>query len=238
MAGSVLECILPDSISAASFQGQRTPEKHPLALLKELGDSVRETFARLHFAFPDHEHLPAQLQETGAVLTVAFVVTLQLGCPVATIRLRMVRSLTAWIRMTVPKAPVNEQDLSPTGKDQIGTPRQVVSVEPVAIAHTVHQAANRKLGLRVLAPNCPHGSTAGLRRYAVHRAKLDGSCQTWPRLRNGGVHVQSAYRSRPVMALPCIGPPAAGWRDWCPRPCRGQASERRDLLDRPRSGRP
>lgn len=151
--------------------------KGSLALtpVEELADSVRETYARLHFALPDHEHLPAQLQETGAVLAVAFLVTLQLGCPVATIRLRMIGPLTAWIRMAVPKAPVNEQDLSPTGKDQIGTPWQVVSVEPVAIPHAVHQAADHKLRFRVLAPNCPHVLAASLGGYAVHHARLGAS---------------------------------------------------------------
>ena len=205
---------------------------------KELANAVRESLVCGYFALPNHKRIPTQLQESSTVLTIAVSVAPQFRSPVLTIRLRSMRALTIRIRMTVPKASVNEQDLSPTGKDQIGTTGQIVSVESVTIAHTVHQAADRKLGFRVLAPNRPHSSAAGLRRYAVHHANLEGPCQTWFRLWNGGVRARSAYRSRPVMALPCIGQPAEGWRDWCPRPCRGQGVERRRCLDRPRTGRP
>lgn len=56
----------------------------------------------------------------------------------------------------MPKAAVYEYDGHSSGKDQIGRPRQVLSVKPEAISEGVSDPADHKLGDSVLAPNARH----------------------------------------------------------------------------------
>lgn len=48
--------------------------------------------------------------------------------------------------MTVPKATVNEYDFLSSGKDKVGRPGEVASVQAVSIANSVEHPTNRHFG--------------------------------------------------------------------------------------------
>jgi hypothetical protein len=71
--------------------------------------------------------------------------------------------------MAVPKAAVDEQDDFSAREHNVGTPRQVATVEPKPQAHGVKSATDDMLGRGVLAFDAPHILAAVGRRQSVHR---------------------------------------------------------------------
>lgn len=56
----------------------------------------------------------------------------------------------------MPEAAVDEDDLPPSGKDQVGRAGQVAAMQAEAIAEAVDQASDGELGAGVLAANAGH----------------------------------------------------------------------------------
>ncbi|HET8547604.1 MAG TPA: hypothetical protein VFL57_06365 [Bryobacteraceae bacterium] len=46
----------------------------------------------------------------------------------------------------MPKTSVDEDDLTPCGKHEIGMPRQVAAVQPKPVSHSVYQRAHDQFG--------------------------------------------------------------------------------------------
>jgi hypothetical protein len=61
----------------------------------------------------------------------------------------------------MPKAPVDEYHLPSRRKCDIGTPGQVLRVQPVSIAKAMQQTPDRQFGTGIDAADAPHqGGTA------------------------------------------------------------------------------
>lgn len=105
------------------------------------------------FAFPDHERLPAHLEQAGSVFRVPFPVALEFRYPVILPRFRKPSARTG---VHVPKTTVNEDRFPSPGKDQVRSAGQVSPVKPVTISHRMRQAANGHLRSRIPASDCAH----------------------------------------------------------------------------------
>ena len=62
----------------------------------------------------------------------------------------------------MPKTAVNENRLLGPWKNDIRMAGEILTVQPVAVSHTVKQTPDLKLGLHALAPNPPHVLAAAL----------------------------------------------------------------------------
>ena len=56
----------------------------------------------------------------------------------------------------MPKTAVNENRFLGTWENDIRMAGEILTVQPVAVSHTVKQTPDLKLGLHALAPNPPH----------------------------------------------------------------------------------
>ena len=72
----------------------------------------------------------------------------------------------------MPKATVHKDHGSLCTKDQVRRAGQVGDVEPVAKSALMQEAANSKLGLRILAPNCRHVQAALVRADRIQCSNL------------------------------------------------------------------
>lgn len=70
--------------------------------------------------------------------------------------------------MTVPKAPVNQNDFLATGKDKIRFARKFRMVKAVTKAHPVYQGPDIHLRGCVRSPNTTHDLTAPCGSHSVH----------------------------------------------------------------------
>ena len=98
---------------------------------------MRKLLEIFQFALPYHHDGPTHLLQLATNAAVASHVPFEFGHPKVDARLwhRGVPTL----RMTVPKTSMNEDDLSPAGKYEIGTSRQTFGVQSVAIAQPIHK---------------------------------------------------------------------------------------------------
>ena len=64
--------------------------------------------------------------------------------------------------MPVPKASANLDDLATTRKDHIGTSRQILGMQTIAIAQAMHQPSNQHLRLGVFAGDGRHIAAADI----------------------------------------------------------------------------
>ena len=122
----------------------------------------------LNFAFPQDEHVPAGFRKVGQVFRFARSVPFQLRNPVIAVGLGKARGLAGGVGVLVPETAVNENHLPTARKHEVGAARQVMPVQTVPVAHSVDQAADSELGLRVLAANCPLYPAANLWRLLMH----------------------------------------------------------------------
>ncbi len=75
--------------------------------------------------------------------------------------------------VSVPEAPVNENDLSTRRKHQIGCSGKLADMEAVSVAESVNQAPHGILGFRILAANRLHDDASFSRGELVgHSERL------------------------------------------------------------------
>ena len=107
------------------------------SLFKKPLDFFRDFLEIFQFALPHHQDSPTHPFQLAANAAVASHVPFEFGHP--KVDARLWRRGVPTLRMTVPKASVNQDDLSPTGKHEIGTSRQTFGVQSVAIAQPIHK---------------------------------------------------------------------------------------------------
>ena len=71
--------------------------------------------------------------------------------------------------MPMPETAVDEDDLAPTGEDQVGRAGQVAAMQAEAVAEGVDQATDGELGAGVLAADAGHAFGALGGGEAVHQ---------------------------------------------------------------------
>lgn len=86
------------------------------------------------FTLPDDEHLPAELAEGGFVSSIASAIGRDFWPPIVETALRQA-AFAAFV--AVPVAAVDEQDLTPPRKYDIGGTGQIPEVEAISVAEPV-----------------------------------------------------------------------------------------------------
>ncbi len=76
--------------------------------------------------------------------------------------------------MTMPKAPVDEDDLPAPLEHYIGRAWQIAPVQPEAIAEPVEKTPHRELGCRILRPDPGHQCATVQRRELVPFSSTTG----------------------------------------------------------------
>lgn len=87
--------------------------------------------------FPDRENIPARSLQGLKVFLISLPISVEFSAPIFAVSLGEAIATSAV--MTMPKAPVYENDLAPPGKDNIGFARQTGGVETIPIAIRVEQ---------------------------------------------------------------------------------------------------
>src|ERR1035441_6220673 len=92
----------------------------------------------------------------------------------------------------VPETSVHKNDFTSAPEHQVWISRQAAVVQPVSVPHTVDQAPDRHLRLRVLRPNPAHPLTALHGGQGVHTASLFlTTVLPYRRERQGGIDRKS-----------------------------------------------
>jgi hypothetical protein len=148
--------------------------------VQECTEAPEELADVLCFAFPNGKHFPAELTQRSSISFVSFAITRELFSPEKRIGFWLIGVSAS--PMLMPKASVHEDHLSKPGKDDIGSPRQVASMQAKSISKRVSHASNENFWLSVLSLYAGHQSGAFCRRDDVHSCfsvclKLNDS---WP----------------------------------------------------------
>src|SRR5579884_938208 len=114
---------------------------------EKLAQPSREHLRIPRLAFPDHQRAPARLDEIRRVPPVPFHVAASLLAPELRARGRPHPPVRAIVH--VPEATMHENHAAQSRKNQVGFPRQILTVEPVPKAHPVYQRTHHQLGLCV-----------------------------------------------------------------------------------------
>ena len=83
-------------------------------------------------------------------------VSSEFGIPVTGIGLRLATFSTSFRLVLVPEAAVDEDHLSTARKDQVWFTRQILPVEPIAIAGSIQEPPHEHLWLGVSAADASH----------------------------------------------------------------------------------
>jgi hypothetical protein len=98
------------------------------------------------FTFPDCQDVPSDVLQLLGRLPIPFNIPVKLCSPEFCVGCGPTASRAM---VPVPEAAVNEYDFPHARKGQIRLSREIRSVQPKAVAHTVHQPANDHLRPRI-----------------------------------------------------------------------------------------
>src|SRR5438046_2582920 len=98
------------------------PAKSSTLFIEKPPDSRFETRRVAQLAFPDGQHLPALPRQHTLIALVPVAITFQFRSPEVNTGFGHTRQSA--IGVSVPKAPVNEDNLAPRPENEIGTARQ------------------------------------------------------------------------------------------------------------------
>ena len=120
----------------------------------------------LHFAFPNHNHMPACSLQRGVFLLVPCNIAVELVPPELHVGLGHCRRLAPFVPM--PEAAVDKNDRVPLWKHDVGMPRQFGRMQTVAEPQCMQVTAHDHLRLRVLRPNPAHHLAALFWGKTIH----------------------------------------------------------------------
>ncbi len=119
-------------------------------------------------ALPNHTDVPPHVGQHGKVSQISFLVAAQLLIPECFIGFRPCPS---WAIMSMPKAPMDEHNLSTARKHQIRFSREVGTMQPVTVAQRKQQSAYGYFRLRVFATHLSHNGMSGLTWPGIHHSQ-------------------------------------------------------------------
>ncbi len=127
------------------------------------------------FAAPDHENAPSQGLQLPSLASVPLHVRCELRLPESRVRFGGGAESALW--MPVPKTTVDEQRHPIFGKNDIGCPGQVFTMQAKTQSELVQQPPNDYLGPRIYSGYGAHNVAAGfghtvLSAYDLPRAKV------------------------------------------------------------------
>lgn len=158
------------------------------------------------FALPNYEAGPTGKFERFHRFAVAFGVFHELGSPISTMRFGYARAGTSRIRVRMPEAAVNKDDLAPTGKNKVRLSRQVLAVQPKAVSGAMEQGPDEHLRPRVLAFHRAHDRASRLGResvnhYAYRSPYWDDAQRSVPRCHLAFIARNSALKGSDTLQL-------------------------------------
>lgn len=101
-------------------------------------------------AFPNRQHLPSPAFKLCLVCGVPLLVPAELWLPVVEPGFRDMGQLAGRIAVLVPKASVHEDHFAARAEHKIGFAEQVFPVQPVAVAHAMHELPDDHFRLHTL----------------------------------------------------------------------------------------
>ena len=120
-----------------------------LVPLQELRDPIPQQFRPFRLTLPYDQNLPPHGPEFPDVLPVSGSVPFELLLPELSASGRPHPAIPAVVPM--PEAPVNKDDASSSGKDQVGAPGKVLLMNPMPVTKCGGHSANDHLRPRILA---------------------------------------------------------------------------------------
>ena len=173
-------------------QRSRRRDAERSQVTKEPQQPSTEYIHVLGFTFPDCQHLPSEPTKLLDAPPIPFDISAQLQRPITDSRFRSPSVFANLVLM--PKATVDEDDLSPSREYQIRRSRQVSLVQSVTVSKAMQKSAHDEFRMRVLASNTAHDFTAACWRDSVHRLGrqvsgynlaigCQGSTTKWPSAR-------------------------------------------------------
>ena len=125
-----------------------------LVRAEELSNPFLQGIVISCLAFPDDENSPAFPAQLMNCVPVSPGCCLKLGFPESGSSSR--HGIAASAIVSMPKAPMDEDDTHPSREHEIGTARKIVSMKAVAIPEIVCQSSYRQLRSRVAVANPAH----------------------------------------------------------------------------------
>lgn len=154
------------AITSSSLRKSHKRAQDPIAMAPLLAQESAKTrgYSRLasKLALPNDQHLPAinlQLRNTGRI---ARSITADFCAPVLGIFLR--QSAATRTIMSVPETPVHKYDLPACRERHIRFPREIATMQAVAVSHTVSQAPHGHFRGGVFSLDGAHYAAALFRR--------------------------------------------------------------------------
>lgn len=77
--------------------------------------------------------------------------------------------------MLVPETAMNEDDLFSTWENQIGSPREILTMQTISESHSMNYTANQYLGFRIPSSYTPHETTAKVGGNVVRHCEITGN---------------------------------------------------------------
>lgn len=142
----------------------------PASVLVEKPNDATLQARRLGLTFPNRQHPPTELAQALLIAFITRPIAPNLRNPVRPIGLR--HPAPARTVVTVPKAPVHENDLPARGEYEIRLSGKIRSMKPVAITEAVAKSSDYEFRLSVLSFYCGHRLAADSRVF--HSLTLDG----------------------------------------------------------------
>lgn len=183
---------------------------------------------------PNDRHPPSSCDQCGNGLLVVFAVALNLRSPkLCTCRWPFEKTAT----MTMPEAPMHQNNSLVLGQNNVRLSRQVLDVQPKPEPTRMQQAADENFRVCVPSPDAGHHAASGDLVYNVrHRIKcsVDGPVAVagcaWEnirsrpyrpvKLRDGVLQPRCTEVQRPKAASPSLLPPSLALRLSCQTVCR------------------
>src|SRR5690606_10940625 len=131
----------------------------PVIAIKKCSYDPSDIFQILHLTLPNDQNVPAQLLESLTITLVPQCICLKLRFP--EIKSGFGQSCKRTVVVPVPEAPVHEDHLTPTWKNQVWLARQL-TMKAIAIPQAMHKTAKLHFWLGVLALNPGHSFTTFL----------------------------------------------------------------------------
>lgn len=144
-------------------------------MFKKCPDLFGDSFEIAQFALPNLKNVPSQFFQFAPNATIPCYILFKFLHPESDSRF-WCRGISASC-VTMPKASVYENDLSPRRKDEIRTSRQTFIVKAESIAHAVNKATDRQFGRCVLRANRRHDERTLFRRDFIHMQGLSTMSQ-------------------------------------------------------------
>ncbi len=119
------------------------------------------------FAFPKHKDIPTRFPQQPEIFTIADSILFEFRTPKLEFRFGEPCE-GASTTMAVPETSMDEDDFAPGGENEVGLPRQIAAMKPVAVTEGVDQPPDSHFGFCVFRADPGHSLGTLLWRQRIH----------------------------------------------------------------------